>query len=48
MCVNLGAAVGVPLTGEESKVSMVDDLQEVLTPLAVAYARARGKFEFKV
>ena len=39
----LGAAVGVPLTSEEAKVSMVDDLLEILTPLATAYARARGK-----
>ncbi|CAL1288986.1 unnamed protein product [Larinioides sclopetarius] len=37
-----GAAVAVPLTYEESKVCMVDDLYENLTPLATAYARARG------
>lgn len=37
-----GAAVAVPLTYEESKVCMVDDLYESLTPLATAYARARG------
>ena len=39
----LGAAVGVPLSGEESKVCMVEDLSEILTSLAVAYARARGR-----
>ena len=43
VCGFLGAAVGVPLSGEESKVCMVEDLSEILTPLAVAYARARGK-----
>uniref|UniRef100_A0A8C5MNJ1 Bifunctional purine biosynthesis protein ATIC n=1 Tax=Leptobrachium leishanense TaxID=445787 RepID=A0A8C5MNJ1_9ANUR len=37
-----GAAVGVPLTEEESKVCMVLDLYASLTPLAAAYARARG------
>ncbi|XP_068219778.1 bifunctional purine biosynthesis protein ATIC [Palaemon carinicauda] len=36
-----GAAVGVPLDSTEAKVCMVDDLGE-LTPLAAAYARARG------
>lgn len=36
-----GAAVGVPLTEDEKKVCMVEDLGE-LTPLATAYARARG------
>jgi len=36
-----GAAVGVPLSTEQAKVCMVDDLDE-LSPLAVAYARARG------
>ncbi|KAJ2589644.1 bifunctional phosphoribosylaminoimidazolecarboxamide formyltransferase/IMP cyclohydrolase [Coemansia sp. RSA 1722] len=35
-----GAAVGVPLSDVERKVCMVDDLE--LTPLATAYARARG------
>jgi len=36
-----GAAVSVPLSDEEKKVCMVEDLGE-LTPLAAAYARARG------
>uniref|UniRef100_A0A1W7RI80 Bifunctional purine biosynthesis protein ATIC n=1 Tax=Agkistrodon contortrix contortrix TaxID=8713 RepID=A0A1W7RI80_AGKCO len=37
-----GAAVGVPLTEEEAEVCMVRDLYPTLTPLAAAYARARG------
>nr|XP_055062129.1 bifunctional purine biosynthesis protein PURH [Misgurnus anguillicaudatus] len=37
-----GAAVGVPLSEEEAKVCMVNDLLKDLTPLATAYARARG------
>nr|XP_022919396.1 bifunctional purine biosynthesis protein PURH [Onthophagus taurus] len=37
-----GTAVAVPLTGDEAKVCMVDDLKEHLTPMAIAYARARG------
>lgn len=37
-----GAAVAVPLTEEEAKVCMVDDLFKNLTPMATAYARARG------
>ena len=37
-----GAAVGVDLTPEEAKVCMVDDIKDQLTPLATAYARARG------
>ena len=36
-----GAAVGLPLTEIESKIYWVDDLGE-LSPLAAAYARARG------
>ena len=36
-----GAAVGLPLTETEAKIYWVDDLGE-LTPLASAYARARG------
>ncbi|KAG0724989.1 Bifunctional purine biosynthesis protein PURH [Chionoecetes opilio] len=36
-----GAAVGVPLDDTEAQVCMVDDLG-TLTPLAAAYARARG------
>ena len=37
-----GAAVGVPLTKEQAKLCMVDDMIDSLTPLAMAYARARG------
>ncbi|XP_055532741.1 bifunctional purine biosynthesis protein ATIC isoform X2 [Wyeomyia smithii] len=37
-----GAAVGVPLTLDQAKLCMVDDLFDSLTPLATAYARARG------
>eukprot|EP00127_Corallochytrium_limacisporum_P004584 Clim_evm24s168 gene=Clim_evmTU24s168 len=37
-----GAAVAVPLTEEEAKLCMVDDLMDRMTPLAAAYARARG------
>lgn len=37
-----GAAVGIPLSSEDRKLCMVDDLEETLTPLANAYARARG------
>ncbi|XP_045555206.1 bifunctional purine biosynthesis protein ATIC [Salmo salar] len=37
-----GAAVGVPLSDEEAKVCMVNDMLKDLTPLATAYARARG------
>uniref|UniRef100_A0A8C7HP36 Bifunctional purine biosynthesis protein ATIC n=1 Tax=Oncorhynchus kisutch TaxID=8019 RepID=A0A8C7HP36_ONCKI len=37
-----GAAVGVPLSDEEAKVCMVNDMLKNLTPLATAYARARG------
>ncbi|CAL8379525.1 unnamed protein product [Arctogadus glacialis] len=37
-----GAAVGVPLSEEEAKVCMVSDMLQDLTPLASAYARARG------
>lgn len=35
-----GAAVGVPLTPDQKKVYMVEDLD--LSPLGMAYARARG------
>ena len=38
-----GAAVGVPLSEEEAKVCMVSDMLQDLTPLASAYARARGQ-----
>ncbi|XP_017873783.1 PREDICTED: bifunctional purine biosynthesis protein PURH [Drosophila arizonae] len=37
-----GAAVGVPLNPAQARLCMVDDLYEQLTPLATAYARARG------
>ncbi|XP_068176171.1 bifunctional purine biosynthesis protein ATIC [Antennarius striatus] len=37
-----GAAVAVPLTAEEAQVCMVHDMLKDLTPLATAYARARG------
>ncbi|KAM6979890.1 bifunctional purine biosynthesis protein ATIC [Aplochiton taeniatus] len=37
-----GAAVGVSLSEEEAKVCMVNDMLKDLTPLATAYARARG------
>jgi len=38
-----GAAVGVPLSDDEAKLCMVDDLKHQLSPLAIAYARARGQ-----
>ncbi|MDE6233855.1 MAG: phosphoribosylaminoimidazolecarboxamide formyltransferase [Lachnospiraceae bacterium] len=37
-----GAAVGLPLTDVERKIYWVDDLDIEFTPLANAYARARG------
>ncbi|KAG5883480.1 hypothetical protein JTB14_038354 [Gonioctena quinquepunctata] len=37
-----GAAVGVPLDENQVKLCMVDDLHKELSPLGVAYARARG------
>ncbi|XP_047218417.1 bifunctional purine biosynthesis protein PURH [Girardinichthys multiradiatus] len=37
-----GAAVGVSLSEEEAKVCMVHDMLKDLTPMATAYARARG------
>ncbi|XP_043251210.1 bifunctional purine biosynthesis protein ATIC [Colletes gigas] len=37
-----GAAVGVPLDTVQAKLCQVDDLLSQLTPLATAYARARG------
>ena len=40
-----GAAVGLPLDETEKKVYGVDDLKESLTPLAAAYARARGTYK---
>ena len=38
-----GAAIGLKLDSTEAKVYGVDDLKEPLTPLAAAYARARGE-----
>ncbi|XP_059478372.1 bifunctional purine biosynthesis protein ATIC [Neocloeon triangulifer] len=37
-----GAAVAVPLSLEQAKLCQVDDILDSLTPLATAYARARG------
>ncbi|XP_065342464.1 bifunctional purine biosynthesis protein ATIC [Cloeon dipterum] len=37
-----GAAVAVPLSLEQAKLCQVDDMMGTLTPLATAYARARG------
>lgn len=37
-----GAAVGVPLTKEQLRLCQVEDIASELTPLATAYARARG------
>lgn len=37
-----GAAVGNPLSMQDAKLCMVDDMLDNLTPLATAYARARG------
>ncbi|XP_029174194.1 bifunctional purine biosynthesis protein PURH [Nylanderia fulva] len=37
-----GAAVGVPLDNVQAKLCQVEDLYHQLTPLATAYARARG------
>lgn len=37
-----GAAVGTPLDHKQAKLCQVDDLYDQLTPLATAYARARG------
>ena len=34
--------MGVPLSAEQAKLCMVDDFYDVLTPIATAYARARG------
>jgi phosphoribosylaminoimidazolecarboxamide formyltransferase / IMP cyclohydrolase len=41
-----GAAIGLELSATEAKVYGVDDLKEPLTPLAAAYARARGRCSF--
>lgn len=37
-----GASVGTPLSNEEASVCMVDDLYDLLSPISIAYARARG------
>lgn len=37
-----GAAIGVTLDRDEAKICQVNDLYDQLTPLATAYARARG------
>lgn len=37
-----GAAVGLPLTKTLSRIYFVDDLPQPLSPIAAAYARARG------
>ena len=37
-----GAAIGLELSDAEKKINGVDDLKEPLTPLAAAYAHARG------
>ena len=37
-----GAAVGLPLSDVEKKIYWVDDMDVAFTPLANAYARARG------
>lgn len=34
--------MGAPMSPEEMSVCMVSDLEESLTPLSIAYARARG------
>ncbi|KAJ3314942.1 bifunctional phosphoribosylaminoimidazolecarboxamide formyltransferase/IMP cyclohydrolase, partial [Gonapodya sp. JEL0774] len=41
-CSPAGAAVGIPLSDTEAQVYMVDDIKSTLSPLATAYARARG------
>lgn len=37
-----GAAVGLPMSDTLCKIYFVDDIEEPLTPIATAYARARG------
>ena len=37
-----GAAVGIPMSDTLRKIYFVDDISEPLTPIATAYARARG------
>lgn len=41
--VSAGAAVGLPMTEVEKKIYWVDDMDMEFTPLANAYARARGR-----
>lgn len=35
--------MGIPLSEDEAKVCMVHDLYQTLTPISIAYARARGQ-----
>ena len=37
-----GAAVGIPMSDTLRKIYFVDDIAEPLSPIATAYARARG------
>jgi phosphoribosylaminoimidazolecarboxamide formyltransferase / IMP cyclohydrolase len=37
-----GASVGTPLSREEASVCMIEDLYDELTPISIAYSRARG------
>ncbi|KAL7046345.1 hypothetical protein ACKWTF_002546 [Chironomus riparius] len=37
-----GSSVGIPLSKQEASVCMVDDLYDMLSPIAIAYSRARG------
>ena len=37
-----GAAIGLPMSDTLKKIYFVDDIKEPLTPIATAYARARG------
>lgn len=37
-----GAAIAIPLSREQAKLCMVEDLYDKLSPIATAYARARG------
>ncbi|EJW97549.1 bifunctional purine biosynthesis protein PurH, partial [gut metagenome] len=37
-----GAAVGIPMSDTLKKIYFVDDIEEPLSPIATAYARARG------
>lgn len=44
LCTISGAAVGVSLSPEQAQLCMVEDMTDKLSPLACAYARARGKY----